>query len=59
LFGPVSNVALELDPWDDARWARGAAALVFRSTFTASLDERAVEGDVRDRLGIAIGTGAA
>lgn len=54
LFPPVADVAVEVDPWDDARWARGAAALVFRSTFTASLDERAVEGDVRERLGAAL-----
>jgi predicted NBD/HSP70 family sugar kinase len=51
LFGPLASVPVEIDPWDDARWARGAAALVFRSTFTASLDELPVEVDVRDRLG--------
>jgi predicted NBD/HSP70 family sugar kinase len=27
-FPPLADVAIEVDPWDDARWARGAAALV-------------------------------
>ncbi len=51
LFPPVAGVRVEVDPWDDTRWARGAAALVFRSTFTASLDRHGVDDDVRDRLG--------
>lgn len=34
LFPPLSGVEVEVDPWDDVKWAIGAAALVLRSTFT-------------------------
>jgi predicted NBD/HSP70 family sugar kinase len=37
LFEPLRDVAVEVDPWDDAKWARGAAALVLRATFAAPL----------------------
>lgn len=52
LFPPVADVRVEVDPWDDTRWARGAAALVLRSTFTASLERQQVDDDVRGRLGV-------
>lgn len=59
LFGPIADVMVEIDPWDEERWARGAAALVFRSTFTASLDEDMIDSTVRDRLGATLdGNGA-
>lgn len=34
LFPPLSGVQVEVDPWDDMKWAVGAAALVLRATFT-------------------------
>jgi predicted NBD/HSP70 family sugar kinase len=34
LFPPLSGVAVDVDPWDDVKWAIGAAALVLRATFT-------------------------
>lgn len=34
LFPPLSGVEVEVDPWDDVKWAVGAAALVLRATFT-------------------------
>jgi predicted NBD/HSP70 family sugar kinase len=34
LFPAFRDVEVEVDPWDDAKWAIGAAALVLRSTFT-------------------------
>jgi predicted NBD/HSP70 family sugar kinase len=34
LFPPLRGVAVEVDPWDDAKWAVGAATLVLRPTFT-------------------------
>lgn len=49
-FPPLRDVAVEVDPWDDAKWARGAAALVLRATFAAPLYERQLEDTVRDRL---------
>lgn len=49
-FAPLRGVAIEVDPWDDAKWARGAAALVLRATFSAPLYERQIEDSVRDRL---------
>ena len=38
LFPPLRGVTVEIDPWDDAKWAVGAAALVLRPTFTALAD---------------------
>jgi predicted NBD/HSP70 family sugar kinase len=38
LFGPLRGVRVEVDPWDDARWAVGAATLVLRASFAAPLD---------------------
>jgi predicted NBD/HSP70 family sugar kinase len=38
LFPPLSDVEVEVDPWDDAKWAVGAATLVLRATFAAPLD---------------------
>src|SRR4029079_7031867 len=40
LFPPLRGVTVEVDPWDDAKWAVGAAALVFRATFTPLVDGR-------------------
>jgi predicted NBD/HSP70 family sugar kinase len=49
-FPSLRGVGLEVDPWDDAKWARGAAALVLRATFAAPLYERQIEDSVRARL---------
>lgn len=38
LFPPLGEVAVEVDPWDDEKWAVGAATVVLRATFTAPLD---------------------
>jgi predicted NBD/HSP70 family sugar kinase len=38
VFPPLGSVAVEVDPWDDAKWAVGAATVVLRATFTAPLD---------------------
>jgi predicted NBD/HSP70 family sugar kinase len=40
LFPPLRGVEVEVDPWDDAKWAIGAAALVLRATFTPLVDGR-------------------
>ena len=50
LFEPLRHVGVEVDPWDDAKWARGAAALVMRATFAAPLYERHADDAVRARL---------
>jgi predicted NBD/HSP70 family sugar kinase len=50
VFPPLTGVPVHVDPWDDAKWARGAAALVLRATFAAPLYERQPEDAVRDRL---------
>jgi predicted NBD/HSP70 family sugar kinase len=39
LFPPLRGVTVEIDPWDDAKWAVGAAALVLRPTFTPLADD--------------------
>jgi predicted NBD/HSP70 family sugar kinase len=49
-FPPFRDAVVEVDPWDAAKWARGAAALVLRATFAAPLYERHFEDAVRDRL---------
>jgi predicted NBD/HSP70 family sugar kinase len=49
-FAPLRGIDVEVDPWDDAKWARGAAALVLRATFAAPLYERQIEDTVRARL---------
>ena len=46
LFSPLAGIPIEVDPWDDARWAVGAATLVLRASFAAPLDE-ARPADVR------------
>ena len=58
VFPPLDGVTLDVDPWDDAKWARGAAALVLRATFAAPLYERQPEDAVRDRLARRDGRGA-
>lgn len=50
LFPPLRSVKLELDPWDDAKWARGAASLVLRPTFAPALHEPRPDELVRARL---------
>lgn len=57
LFAPLREVAVEVDPWDDAKWARGAAALVLRATFAAPLYERQPDDAVRARLTAGVGRG--
>jgi predicted NBD/HSP70 family sugar kinase len=39
LFSPLRGIRVEVDPWDDAKWAVGAATLVLRASFAAPLDE--------------------
>jgi predicted NBD/HSP70 family sugar kinase len=50
LFPPLAGVVVEVDPWDDAKWAVGAAALVLRSTFTPALEPVSVDTSIRARL---------
>jgi predicted NBD/HSP70 family sugar kinase len=49
LFSPLAGIRVEVDPWDDARWAVGAATLVLRASFAAPLDE---ERPADARLGV-------
>lgn len=51
IFRPLRAVPVEVDPWDDAKWARGAAALVLRATFSAPIYEFGPDDAVRARLG--------
>jgi predicted NBD/HSP70 family sugar kinase len=57
VFAPLGHVQVEVDPWDDAKWAVGAATLVLRASFSAPQD--ASDGEaVRARLGLmAVGSG--
>jgi predicted NBD/HSP70 family sugar kinase len=47
-FPALSDVRVEVDPWDDRKWATGAAALVLEAPFAAT-DGDASEA-VRGRL---------
>ncbi len=49
IFPPLNAVAVEVDPWDDLKWAVGAAALVLRATFTPH-DERQADNSIRALL---------
>ncbi len=46
IFSPLRGVPVEVDPWDDAKWAIGAAALVLRATFTPR-DEGQADNAIR------------
>lgn len=50
LFGPLRDTPLEIDPWDDGKWARGAAALVLRATFLPALSTDDPDESIRARL---------
>jgi predicted NBD/HSP70 family sugar kinase len=50
VFPPLRDVAVELDPWDDGKWALGAAALVLRATFVTGLGQQSSDHSVRARL---------
>jgi predicted NBD/HSP70 family sugar kinase len=50
VFPPFGDVSVEVDPWDDAKWAIGAATLVLRATFVPGLDEESSDHFVRGRL---------
>ncbi|SBT46522.1 ROK family transcriptional regulator [Micromonospora narathiwatensis] len=49
MFPPMADgVSVHVDPWDDAKWALGAAALVLRAPFT--LNAEAQTDAIRARL---------
>jgi predicted NBD/HSP70 family sugar kinase len=50
VFPPLGDVAVEVDPWDDAKWAVGAATLVLRATFVPGLEEQSSDHFARARL---------
>jgi predicted NBD/HSP70 family sugar kinase len=49
-FPPLGGVEVVVDPWDDSRWAVGAAALVLGASFATPLYDTTVEDVVRERL---------
>jgi predicted NBD/HSP70 family sugar kinase len=51
LFPPLGKVAVEVDPWDDTKWAVGAAALVLRATLTATPEDAELNESMRARIG--------
>lgn len=46
----MRNFAIEVDPWDDEKWALGAGALVLRASLTASSDLSTSRQAVKNRL---------
>lgn len=46
IFPPLRGVTVEVDPWDDVKWAIGAAALVLRASFTPR-DDRQADNAIR------------
>ncbi|MFN8519611.1 MAG: ROK family transcriptional regulator [Chloroflexota bacterium] len=49
-FPSLRGTEVAVDPWDDAKWARGAAALVLRATFAPPIYEHVPDAAVRERL---------
>jgi predicted NBD/HSP70 family sugar kinase len=48
VFGPLQGVRVEVDPWDDAKWAVGAATLVLRASFAAPFDHPPLPVDLQE-----------
>jgi predicted NBD/HSP70 family sugar kinase len=49
-FPSLRGTEVAVDPWDDAKWARGAAALVLRATFAPPIYDHVPDAAVRERL---------
>jgi predicted NBD/HSP70 family sugar kinase len=50
VFPPLGHVSVEVDPWDDAKWAVGAATLVLRATLVPGIDGQSSDHSLRERL---------
>lgn len=50
LARPFAPVAVELDPWDDDRWAQGAASLVLRAGLAPHRHDSSQDARIRERL---------
>jgi predicted NBD/HSP70 family sugar kinase len=51
VFPPLAGgLSVHVDPWDDTKWALGAATLVLRAPFTAALTPDAGTDAIRARL---------
>lgn len=46
----MRNFSIEVDPWDDEKWALGAGALVLRASLTGSSDFSSSRQEVKNRL---------
>ena len=49
-FPPLGGVEIVVDPWDDRRWAAGAAARVLGASVATPLYDTSPEDGVRERL---------
>jgi predicted NBD/HSP70 family sugar kinase len=47
-FGPLGAVPIEVDPWDEAKWAVGAATLVLRASFAAPFEHAQPSVDLQE-----------
>jgi predicted NBD/HSP70 family sugar kinase len=50
LTRPFAPVSVELDPWDDDRWAQGAASLVLRAGLVPQRHDSTQDERIRERL---------
>lgn len=50
IMEPLRGVKVQVDRWDDDKWALGAAALVLRATFAAPLYTAGIDELIRRRL---------
>ncbi len=46
----MKNFEIEVDPWDDAKWALGASAIVLRATLSRSQFQNPALQEIRNRL---------
>ena len=53
----MRNFNIEVDPWDDEKWALGAGAIVLRASLTASPGISASRQAVKNRLRLLPETG--
>jgi predicted NBD/HSP70 family sugar kinase len=53
LLAPMRGLPVHVEPWDDSRWAQGAAALVLATPFDASAATGSQTQQVLARIGVA------
>ena len=48
----MRSYEIELDPWDDTKWALGASAIVLQASLSRSHDQSPALLEVKNRLSV-------